>query len=521
METVSQAWKQEQQKTLITAESFIEITLNVGDPDSQADAEASDNGASFLSNTAQIVDEVEKNPVKYETLEKNLWVLDGTFKYAPSSGSYGDNGYIGSLVGSGEGTYSEAPTLTIRFSKVYEALIPGLTITWADAYEEWADTFRITAYNGASVVAEKTVSGNKELTSPVEIDIQGYDRLTIEVLRWCLPYRRARVSNVLIGIERIFKKNELMSYKHSLFCDPLSASLPKAEISFTLSNLNGQYNPDNPMGSSRYLMERQEISVRYGYKLGGEIEWIPGGVFYMSEWDTPQNGITAGFTARDALEFMSDAYTGPKTGTLYSIAEAAFEQAELPKLPNGSARWIVDESLKSMSTPAEVSLEDSVPISSVLQYVANAACCVFYQDRSGIIYLKPAELSDTDYRIDQFNSFANSEISLTKQLKSVNINNGQYILSVGQVGETQTVSNPFISDNRAQVVAAWIADYLKNRRVLSGNFRADPRLDALDVVTNENQFTQSDVLVTEIEYAYNGAFRGSYEGRAIPSQSNT
>ena len=94
------------------------------------------------------------------------------------------------------------------------------------------------------------------------------------------------------------------------------------------------------------------------------------------------------------------------------------------------------------------------------------------------------------------------------------MNDGAAVVTVGTVGETQTVKNALISSERAQTVAQWAADYLENRKELSGEFRADPRLDALDRVTNINQFATSTVLVTKIEYTYNGAFRGTYEGRS-------
>ena len=150
----------------------------------------------------------------------------------------------------------------------------------------------------------------------------------------------------------------------------------------------------------------------------------------------------------------------------------------------------------------------------MLQYVANAACCVFYQDREGIYHIEPLPSGVTDYEINQFRSYENSEISLSKQLKAVSINDGAAVVSFGSTGETQDVNNPLVSAERAETVATWIGNYLKNRHILSGEFRADPRLDALDRVSNENQFAQSTVLVTSIKYTYNGAFRGTYEGRA-------
>lgn len=514
MQTVSQDWKNAQEQTLVP-ESYVEVILNVGDPDSQADAQSTSNGETDFSDAASLVEEAEKNPIRYATLERNIWVLDGSFLLLPDSPPYGENGYIGSALSGDDGNYQAdaLPTITVSFSKVFTAIIPGITITWGTAYGEWAESFRITAYNEANQVAQKTVTENTDVTSVVSMDIQNYNKIVIEVLKWCLPGRRARIENILIGVERTYKKTDLMSYSHTMFVDPLSAELPKAEITFEIKNLNGEYNPDNPQGVEQYLMERQEITARYGYKINNSVEWITAGKFFMSEWETPQNGITATFTARDGIEFMSDNYAGTSTGTLMTIATAAFQQAGLPTMPDGSNRWTIDSSLANISAPSDVDLS-GYSIAEAIQLCANAACCVFYQDRTGMFHVESLSDGSTDYKINQFNSYANSEINLTKQLKAVDVNNGAYVLMVGTAGETQNISNPLIGNDRASIVAQWAANYLENRKILSGEFRADPRLDALDRVTNINQFAESVVLVTEINYSYNGAFRGSYEGRS-------
>ena len=513
MQSVSQVWKTAQEQTLVP-ESFVEVSLNIGDPESQADAQSESNGEMPFSDAATLVQEEEKDPVRYATLERNIWLLDGTFQILPDSAPYGDNGYIGNVLSGDDGSYhaNSIPTITITFSKVFSAVIPGITITWASAYNEWADTFRVTVYNGETQVLQDTVTGNTSLESILSDDIQNYNKIVIEVLKWCLPGRRARIEEILVGIERTYTKADIMNYSHSMFVDPLSSELPKAEITFEIKNLNGEYNPDNPQGAEKYLMERQAITARYGYKLDGKVEWINAGTFYMSEWETPQNGITATFSARDGIEYMSDLYTGASSGTLMAIATAAFTQAGLPNMPDGSNRWTIDSSLNSISAPSGVDLSQN-SVGEVLQLCANAACCVFYQDRTGLFHIEPLVAGTTDYQINRFNSYQNSEISLTKQLKAVDVNNGAAVVAVGNVGDIQQINNPLISTERAQTVGRWVADFLENRRILSGDFRADPRLDALDRVTNINQFAQTVVLVTEVQYTYNGAFRGSYEGR--------
>ena len=512
MQTVSQAWKAAQKRNFLP-ESFVDVVMNIGDPESQADGQPSDNGSEFFSDSSALSDGKAKAPGKFATLERNNWLLSGDRTIVATNQAGAGQGFIGNVLCNGEGVFDGViPTITISFSKVFTELIPGLTVVWSNVYKEYASKIRVTAY-AAGEMTYQAAFENDAITSVLNADIDNYDTITIEALEWSLPLRRARAESIIIGIQKTYTKKDLFDFQHSSFVDPLSAELPKNEIVMKIKNLNNEYNPDNPKGAEKYLIERQSLDVTYGYMIDGIKEVISAGTFFISEWDTPQNGIEATFTARDALEFMSDPYDGAVTGTLYDIAVAAFTQAGLPVLSNGDNRWHVDTGLASVSTPETVDIYD-VSIAEILQYVANAGCCVLYQNRDGVIRLEPLPPGETDYEIGRFVSYQNSEIKLTKQLKAVNVNNGQHFLSVGQVGETQKIDNPLISDAQAPIVARWAADYLVNRKILSGSFRADPRLDALDRIINKNQFAENIVLVTDITFTFNGAFRGEYEGRA-------
>jgi hypothetical protein len=86
----------------------------------------------------------------------------------------------------------------------------------------------------------------------------------------------------------------------------------------------------------------------------------------------------------------------------------------------------------------------------------------------------------------------------------------------GASGETVTVDNMLITNHdRASVIGSWVESYMKNRKVLNQKWRADPRLDALDIVSNENDYNTDKVIMTSVNYSYNGAFRGTGEGRVI------
>lgn len=530
MQTVSENWKNTHKQTLLN-ESFVEVSLDIADPDALADASSQDNGAVYISDTSEVVSEVDKHIVPYCTLEQNLWVLDGERKAIPDD-AVGESGYVGDALSNDQCVFSDkTPTLTINFSRVFESLIPGVTITWSNAYGEFADSFVVTAYNGNTVVAEKEVIGNRSVKSLVMVDIINYDRIVIQIKKWCLPYHRARIEEVFVGMNKVYSKSELFNYSHTQSVDPVSTSLPKMEMKFAIDNSDDGYNPFNEQGMSKYLMERQEVRSRYGLKLNdGSVEWIKGGTFYLSEWSAKQNGLQAEFTARDLLEFMSATYKenhNLSARTLYDLAERVLVAAELPLNSDGTVKWVIDESLKSITTKAPLP-EDT--LANCLQLIANAGECVMYQDRGGTLHIEPLKFDVTDYKIDSFNSYSRSEITLSKPIKQMSVKVYSYsigtdgvenettdvTLNVGATGEVITMDNPLITDvARATSVGTWLATHLGHRMTLDANWRADVRLDALDIVTSENEYHSHQVRMTDIEFKYNGAFRGTGEGKVI------
>lgn len=594
MQKVSQAWLDNQNQTIVS-ESYVEVSIDIADPDAIVDASSAANGEEYISDATTLVNNLDKHVVPYATLEQNLWLLDGSRRMIPETDPYED-GYVGDVFCDSDGYFTDLiPLITITFTKVHQNLVPGITITWdAVLGNEFASDFIVTAYNGSSVVAETTITNNETAKTIVEMDIIDYDRITISVLRWSLPEHRARIQEIFLGINKVYGKNSLFSYSHTQTADPISSVLPKAEISFSIDNRDNAYNPNNPNSLTKYLMERQEVRSRYGYKLGNGIEWIDGGKFHLSEWDAEQNGISASFKARDLLEYMSSTYYEgvyePSGISLYDLAVRILVKADLPLNSDGTLKWHVDESLKDIYTTAPLPIDT---LANCLQLIANAAGCTLYQDRQGVLRIEPLVQELADYDITLYNSYSKSEIELSKPLKQVNVETFSYfagdsvelykgvlqlsgttemmlvysekavqpsisvtggtvssityytgaceltIVATGEVeiivsgtalkesktdvitpsgrdGETITVSNPLITNRaRAAAIGALAESILKNRRSLKSSWRADPRLDALDIVRNVNEYGENHVLMTNVNYQYNGAFRGSGEGRTV------
>jgi hypothetical protein len=503
MISVSDAWKEIQQRFLLP-ETHIEIDCTVTEDAVQASAEISGTNEAEFSNTISALYDTTKT-VKYATNELNFWALDGTFTITPNSAQYADIGYASDIDSEG--------SVTVKLPEVHTSATSGVTITWCGRHNEYPPVFTIVAKNGDDVVYESTVTDNKDQVSAVFAKLQNYDSITISVHNWSLPHRRVRIENVTIGHVLTFKKNDIFSYEHEQSGHLNSGELPKNSITFTLDNTDGRWNPNNPTGMEQYLSERQRLKVRYGLDVNGSVEWIKAGTFYLSEWRVPNNGLEASFVARDIFEYLlNEIYTGGKSGTLDNLILDAFDSAGVPY----DVRPKLDPSLsKHYATIPDGEHTCAV----IVQMCANAGGCVIYQDREGDIYIGPLKKVHSGVVIPLTLSYSHPEIELSKPLRNVSVAYGDanYSLPVGNSGETQTVSNPLVSNEaQAEFIANWVRDTLTTRKTVSGEYRADPRLDVFDIVAVASKYGDlQNVALTSIKYTFNGSFRGNYTGRLL------
>ena len=110
----------------------------------------------------------------------------------------------------------------------------------------------------------------------------------------------------------------------------------------------------------------------------------------------------------------------------------------------------------------------------------------------------------------------NTDVMSLEEYTSLNKGEDAVITrSVAALGETQTVDNPLITNlAAARNVADWVAMILSERQTISGQFRADPRLDICDKVAVDSKYGVSNaVVITDIKYEFTGAFKGTFTGR--------
>ena len=431
MQAVSEKWKENQSKPL-TSDGYVEVVYTINDPDAKASAKGiNPHELSPMPEgwNPPIVDETNHTVTPYATLEQNLWLLDGSKITPPNDGEYGYSGYISHNLCDESGSFDERPGVRVDF---YEKvpILPGLIITWSTVFDDYPSRFRVTPYSEGTAFAPITVNDNTDTVSIVIFEMAGFDRADIEVLEWSTPYRRARIERIFFGFTKTYTKESLLDFADSRSIDPVSASLPKYEVSFEIDNRDGAFDPLNAEGLAKYMMERQEIRTRYGFKIGEDVEWIPGGAYYLSDWSAPQNGISASFRARDLLSFLSNTYFSgrfpseaePDGISLYTLALEVLKDANLPQRKTDTdykSPWELDkEALSSFKTTAPLPI---CTFSQCLQMIANAACCTIYFDRDGILHIKRLDDSVHELTISERSSYARPEISLTKPVKQIDV----------------------------------------------------------------------------------------------------
>lgn len=509
MQTVSNGWKENQKQNFVS-ESMFELSLKVIDAGAQASAEADMTGTESYSNASYITNGLSNTPLKYATCE-GVWTLDESVEILPSLTSNDYVGWVSDVLSNNDGTFASNPVLTINFDSLQTNPILGITVVFAESYGEYATDLVCRVYNGSTLSSTVDIESNSDVVLFISDSLSGYDKIELEIVQWSAGGHRARIDKVSMGSILTYTKAELLSFSDDKECDPISTGLPRDEINFSIENVDGRFNPFNPSTATAYLQQQQEVTVRYGYMINGSLEWINGGTWWLSGWELPTNGISMSFTASHLFSFMVDKYTGILNGTLLDIATAALNQANLPNSSTGGDRWVIDDSLSAYSVNITESYDYT--IAETLQMVANAAMCVLYQDRNGIIRIEPLNTFLSDYPIDRDNSFEYGALALSTPLKTLTVNDLASAYA-GSEGTDETLSNPFIQTTQhAQAVATWAAEWLAHRKTVSGTYRADPRLDTLDAVLSETKYSLTPLLITSLKYEYNGAFQGTYSGR--------
>jgi hypothetical protein len=162
------------------------------------------------------------------TLERNRWLLDGTFKLMPQTVPFWSDALSGD-----DGTLESPPVITIEFSAQYSSI--GVTLVFDTATGEYCSSVNIKWYQGSTLRSEKDFTPD-DTTFFCENKVTSYDKIVITLVKTCLPHRRARLNQIIFGIHRRFYMDELRNVKIVSETDLASLSVPISTMTWNLDS---------------------------------------------------------------------------------------------------------------------------------------------------------------------------------------------------------------------------------------------------------------------------------------------
>lgn len=509
------------------------VSFEILDVGAYDDATFSVSSEASISRLGQAINKIREMTHKYATFEPDYFRLDGSF-YIPPTENEGDSelGWWTDILSDSSGFYSPRPVMTFDFTEPHSSI--GLTITFDKQTNEYASDFQIVAYDSSGgVLAADYISGNDNPVYYYEKPLDGYVSVSVTIIRWANPYRRARLVEVDFGVVREYSGDKLISLKVLEEMDLLASTVPSGELEFTLDNTDQAFNILNPNGIYKFLVPNQEMTAQIGLLIGeSKYEWIPMGKYYLSEWTVEEGSMTSTFVGRDIFTRLDVfEYTNLlQNTTLYDLAVDVLNQAKVE-------RYVIDEALKGVTT---LGFTEPIKTREALQMIAIAGKCIVRQARDGSISLErfeelaietgyitftgqeitsaltiPKVYIDYAFQAITFDTaYDVPKITLAKQVThlvfKVNEAGGtqfdvKYINSKVKEGVGYEINNPLINtEEHAAEVAEWmfrdynyIADY-------QASWRQNPALETGSIILIEDKFgnkKKARIVKSEFEFA--------------------
>jgi hypothetical protein len=400
------------------------------------------------------------------------------------------------------------------------------------------------------------------------------------------PSRRidARVTFTQGGTSNVYDDNYITQVTLVEEMSTLNDSISSDELQVTLDNTSGILYFLNSSNMNQIIAQRPSIQLEFGLEIpiigawnsvqnlrwsdlsttwdngpfnetSTIIEWMPMGTYYLDAWKNDVGAVTVtliahdNFTMLDNISYGSTGYMANRT--LYDIAVDIFNTA-------GITNYNIDTSLQNYTTTT--GFKEPVTARVALQHVGIAGMAAVYQDRNGVMQIKPFSSIDSgeNYstypgtgiysgydpyntglysqindgngmkRLDLENMWTVPEISLDKSIYQVSVNvywsnstSDTHIVNntsiAGQNGESFTIDNPLINTpDRADKVAKWFIQESNFNVVYKSNWRGNPILENGDIciISNGIDLTYSkNARLYKTEWQYAGYLSCQTEAR--------
>lgn len=361
---------------------FLKVKFNIVDPETNPDL--SSNSEEIFSDLDNIKKTTIPQTKNYATLEKNFWLLNDS---QPIYGSEElEQTYVSSYMSDKNCLFSDKACITLT-SSVYLTTL-GLTMVFDSIDKNYAKKLKVKAYRDSTMIMDKdyTLSSYSDrLIFADNEELVRWNKIEIYFIESSLPYRRIRVNQLLFGIMETYTDENLISAESKEKTTMINSELPTHTFKFTIDNMNKLFNPDNPQGWYRYILQQQPISYEWGYQLDdGTIEWILGGKMLLTgSVEVGENQVS--FSTTSLINYLTKVYKkgvyNSSGRSLYDLAVDVLEDSNID-----SSQYNLWSGLKSIKTDAPL---PKLEARQLLQIIATTGNCILFTNRENVINIQP------------------------------------------------------------------------------------------------------------------------------------
>lgn len=361
---------------------FLKVKFNIVDPETNPDL--SSNSEEIFSDLDNIKETTIPQTKNYATLEKNFWLLNDS---QPIYGSEElEQTYVSSYMSDKNCLFSDKACITLT-SSIYLTTL-GLTMVFDSIDKNYAKKLKVKAYRDSTMIMDKdyTLSSYSDrLIFADNEELVRWNKIEIYFIESSLPYRRIRVNQLLFGIMETYTDENLISAESKEKTTMINSELPTHTFKFTIDNMNKLFNPDNPQGWYRYILQQQPISYEWGYQLDdGTIEWILGGKMLLTgSVEVGENQVS--FSTTSLINYLTKVYKkgvyNSSGRSLYDLAVDVLEDSNID-----SSQYNLWSGLKSIKTDAPL---PKLEARQLLQIIATTGNCILFTNRENVINIQP------------------------------------------------------------------------------------------------------------------------------------
>ncbi len=329
--------------------------------------------------------------IKYGTLEKNQFALDGSFELMPEN--LENMCWWSNEMSNENGQFVTPLILEISFTKVHSSL--GMTLIFSET-NDYCNFLNIKYYDANNeLISDKDFHPDNYKFICNNI-IENYKRIVITFYSTNNPCRYLKLYKIFYGADKVFEGENLISANILEEVDLLSSEISINTLDFTVHSDDDEFNLINPNGVYKVLQKKQKFKVTE--KLIKQNKNIEMGTFYLDEWSNEKDKIMK-FKAIDLIGVID------KTtfyGGMYKDITANEVVKEIMISAGTEDDYEIQEELKN------IKLTGYIPICShraALQQVAFAIGAVVDCSRSDKIKIYSLSSITTKKEINKGNRF--------------------------------------------------------------------------------------------------------------------